>query len=481
MIIGFTTFYRKTIFDNVMNRFFLFCLSLIFLFSACRKERLLTDDPAAKLTFSLDTVVFDTVFTTVGSATRRLKVYNPNKKAVKISEIRLMGGDASPYDLNIDGLPASLVQDYELAGGDSLHIFAKVTVDPTADKNPFVVSDSIRFLTNGNKQQVQLAASGQNAHFYADSVLVGDQTWTNDLPHVIYGVVVLDTLKASRLTIQKGTKVYFHKGGRIIVPGGGQLVVEGALNDSVIFQGDRLEKEYFDEPGQWNSIQFLPGSIGNSIDYAVIKNAVFGVIVGTINYPGQQPDLTISNSVIKHMTVTGLFGINGIISSYNNLLFDCGQYAIFGAYGGGYEVYHNTIGNFNSFGVNRQTPSVLFIDYLQDDLSPLTNPLSVDMVDNIIWGSLEDEFGIDAKSTGTTSLTFDYNLVRSKITNLAANNVLNKDPLFRATEKEDYHIKNNTSPVYQKGFKLTIDPIFLKDLDGKSRLDPPSIGCYEVF
>ena len=47
---------------------------------SCREEQLSTD-PSLKLTFSKDTVCFDTVFTTIGTSTLRLMVYNKNANA----------------------------------------------------------------------------------------------------------------------------------------------------------------------------------------------------------------------------------------------------------------------------------------------------------------------------------------------------------------------------------------------------------------
>ena len=55
------------------------------------------------LSFSVDTIVFDTVFTTVGSTTKQFKIYNPSVKSVKIEEIELMGGSQSPFRINVDG------------------------------------------------------------------------------------------------------------------------------------------------------------------------------------------------------------------------------------------------------------------------------------------------------------------------------------------------------------------------------------------
>ncbi len=42
---------------------------LTVIFSACRKEDAISDNPNLKLEFSTDSVIFDTVFTSLGSAT----------------------------------------------------------------------------------------------------------------------------------------------------------------------------------------------------------------------------------------------------------------------------------------------------------------------------------------------------------------------------------------------------------------------------
>ena len=52
-----------------------FCILLLSTFS-CKKDNLpFTEN---HLNFSADTVLFDTIFTTVGSTTKRFKIYNRN-------------------------------------------------------------------------------------------------------------------------------------------------------------------------------------------------------------------------------------------------------------------------------------------------------------------------------------------------------------------------------------------------------------------
>lgn len=456
----------------------------LLLFNACRKELEITNDPAARLAFSTDTLLFDTVFTTVGSTTKRIILYNHNKNAIRISSIDLV--DETPfakYRLNVDGSSGNHQSNIEIPGNDSIFMFVEVTIKADNQQLPFLVNDAIVFNTNGNTQKVEVVSYGQNAHFYTDSVLTGHVIWPNDLPYVIYGGILVDTLGS--LTIDPGVRIYLHKDAQIFVKG--TLKVNGTLQDSVTFQGDRLEEEYYNEPGQWNSIQFLPGSLNNEINYATIKGAVFGVITGTFPFYGIQPELEIRNSIIKYMTITGLFGIGGKINAYNNLIFACGQFNVFSQAGGDYEFIHNTLGATNNFS-GRQTASVTFTDYLKiTELTFATAPLNVNFQNNIAWGYLKDEFLFDVKSSNTATLAFEYNLVRSTKTGFSATNILNKDPLFKNPSTtlgelytEDYHLNLN-SPAYGKGIYTSTPAILQKDHDGRDRQNPPTIGCFEAF
>ncbi|HMS53283.1 MAG TPA: hypothetical protein PKD56_13205, partial [Chitinophagales bacterium] len=164
---------------------------IIFLCHSCTLNDVFTDDPDIKLTFSDDTLQFDTVFTTMGSTTNYFLAFNKSASKVKISNIRLGNGSQSAYRINVDGINGYEFKDVELWANDSLYIFVEVTIDPTDLNTPFVVQDSVIFETNGNLQYVPLVAWGQNAHFFGPNTpngsLVGttaDTTWTNDKPYV---------------------------------------------------------------------------------------------------------------------------------------------------------------------------------------------------------------------------------------------------------------------------------------------------------
>src|SRR5690606_9424329 len=107
--------------------------------TSCKKEQYLHS--GGMLKFSTDTLNFDTVFTSLGSFTLGLKIFNPESQKIKISSVRLEQGASSFFRLNVNGIPGNEVSDLELAANDSLYVFATVKIDPTDEDAPFVVQD----------------------------------------------------------------------------------------------------------------------------------------------------------------------------------------------------------------------------------------------------------------------------------------------------------------------------------------------------
>ncbi|MEO0405395.1 MAG: hypothetical protein AAF193_11035, partial [Bacteroidota bacterium] len=212
-------------------------ITSLLVISGCRKDEFLTDSNA-KLDFSADTILFDTVFTTIGSTTSVLKVYNRNDQPIKISDISLVGGNQSPYRVNVDGVPGTQFSDVEIRANDSLFVFVEVTIDPGNSNLPFIVTDQLLFTTNGNEQVVELNSWGQDAIFHGGLggifTLECDEVWDPNRPHVLYGIVAVD--EDCCLTINPGTQVYCHKGAGLLVFRG-CLEVNGELGNEVVFQG----------------------------------------------------------------------------------------------------------------------------------------------------------------------------------------------------------------------------------------------------
>ena len=91
----------------------IFIIGVILCFASCRKPVNFSDDQSLKVNFSYDTITFDTVFTSLGSSTRHLMVYNNNDENLKISSIRLQNGNMSQFSINVDGVAGYDFSDIE--------------------------------------------------------------------------------------------------------------------------------------------------------------------------------------------------------------------------------------------------------------------------------------------------------------------------------------------------------------------------------
>lgn len=462
----------------------------ILISTGCRKD-IIIDDPVT-LEFSADTVLFDTVFTTIGSVTLPLKVYNPEKGTVRISSILLAGQNNSNFRMNVDGVAADHVEDVEIEAGDSIYIFIEVTVDPNSQNTPLIITDSIIFLTNGNEQDVDLVAWGQDAYFHYPTnfspnlppySLVGGN-WGNDKPHVIYGYAVVD--EDSVLTIEKGTQVHLHNSSVLWVYDGGTLKVEGRKDEPVVFQGDRLEEAYKDTPGQWGRIWLSAGSIDNKIDYAIIRNGSIGLHVDTLG-ASSNPTLRLSNTIIENMTVAGLYAQGSWVEAYNTVITNCGSYALVLAIGGDYDFKHCTIGNYWNYGV-RQTPSLALNNYYEDinDVIQIRDLNKAYFGNCIIHGSNAEEILLDsASSGGIFNYRFENCIVQTErdISTLSpfASSLsgVNESNLFMDRFNNDLHLKDQ-SPAIDFG-NATITGSLNPDLDEVDRLidSSPDAGAYE--
>lgn len=448
-------------------------LLILLLISACRKGERITTDPNAKLTIANGSVLFDVIFTSLGSTTRRLKIENRNNNAVKVSEISLAGGSSSAFSININGENTLNKSDLVINGQDSVNLFIKVTINPTAENLPFLVQDSIILNTNGNRQVVQLLAYGQNAVFVNGPAINSNTVWTKSLPYVINGS--LTVMNGYSLTIQPGTKVYFHKDANLNIEG--SLLVNGTVTEPVLFCSDRLEKLYNDEPGQWKGI-FLKRTGDGIIKNAVIKNASVGITSDSLSL-NANPKLILNGSIIKNMQVAAYIGYHSELLAFNNLMYNCGNYLIYAVGGGNYNLKQNTFAGYN-LNFPRKTASLSFSDYLS---ASAYNKLQIDLTNNIIWGNLTNELDIQKKTSAVVQFNLWNNLTRTTNNSYNTNgNILNTDPSFINKDMENFEVSAN-SPARKKGADLSTDPYFTgylnKDLKGNTRISPSTLGSYE--
>jgi hypothetical protein len=497
---------------NIMTRALLTatatCCLLLLLFSLsyCQKEKF-TTDPADKLEFSTDTLHFDTVFTQLGSATRYFKIYNRHKESIRISRIHLENGANSRFNLNIDGISGDDQRDLEIAPNDSMYVFAEVTVNPNDQASPFVITENVLFETNGNLQKVVLEAFGQNANYLPSQFGAGGVTgfscnggewvWDDPKPYVIYGVLVIDSCT---VRIPKGARVYVHGGlGKLIDTSGaieryndgfiafinqGKLIVEGTKDEPVIFEGDRLESEFDEDPGQWTGIWLQSGTTGHSIQHCIIRNSVIGVRVDSA------AELSLRNTQIYNTASSGLIGIHAKINADNCLFYSNTGFGIQLEYGGDYHFNYCTVASYGVDGEALRMGNALCLDETCGLF--VSNKLFARFQNCILFGSRSDQITLFDRLNDPTQ--FDYELkncivrVKDLIKPTAYPDFPDhcqpcifgdsQDTIFVNVNK--YNFRLDTLHSIANRYALPI-PGINGDLDEKPRdAAMPDAGCYEI-
>ena len=459
------------------------------LFFSCQPERNFIEDSDAKLEFTLDTLFFDTVFTTVGTTTEVFKVKNPHKQFIRIDDIRLAGGAFSIFRINVDGVSGLRFSDLELAPRDSMYIFVEATLDPNDSDEILRIQDSIVFEANGNVQDVDLIAWGQDVHMIGEEIIDQNTTWEAGKPYLIIDYLYVDSL--ALLTIDPGVKVYLHKDALIYV--NGSMQVNGTLEEPVCFAGDRLEEFYEHLPGQWGLIYFTENSHSNRISYAEIRNGTIGILISASPESGLMPDLQLDNTLISRMSSSGIYALNAALSAENLVVGDCGGSCVSLNYGGDYHFTHCTLANYWPHGFSpRKLPALWLADYFGTydeggNLVLYTGGEFDNAVfeNSIIYGSKAMELLIESYDNLQLNYLIDYCLTRIHEDStryledpLITNIINNEEPLFDSIPV--IYELDSLSPAIDAGLPAHATGIPF-DMNGNSRLDDaaPDMGAYE--
>lgn len=438
--------------------------------ASCKKKNL---SSKGNLLFSVDTLVFDTVFTTIGSTTGQFKVYNPDHKKLTIEEIELVGGSSSPFRINFDGLQGTKFTDIDLPGKDSLFCFVEVTLNVNGANLPMVIEDSIRFRTNGVDQYVKLAVWGQDAYFHYYDVNSG--TWPNDKPHVVYGYAGVD--EGQTLNIPAGTHVYLHKNSAIYVFRS-TLNVNGTASNKVTFQGDRLESFYDNVAGQYYGIYF-DSAQPSTINHAQIKNATTGIHVES-KYPATaaQPTVTVTNTEIWNNASYGmlLYDHPKLIAE-NTLIHGNAVHALIVLQGADMTFTHCDLLGYG--GGDGTTPAVGMRNYFVQDGTETVTDITGTFNNCVIYGAGTEELVMDTVQPGGVNINFLYRnclLRMTASTNAMFSSCLfNLDPQFHDRYNNDF--TTTSGPMQNSGTPLFTLPT---DLLGLTRNQlTPDIGVYE--
>jgi len=459
--------------------------------ASCKKQRILTT--GGTLLFSTDTLNFDTVFTAAGSFTTGLLIYNPQNEEVELSSVRLQHGASSYFHLNVDGFSGNNVTSLKIAAHDSLYVFATVDINPNDSTTPFVITDSLVTTMNGQNFYIPFMAYGQNAHYIISDSISVDSTWLTDKPYVVIHSCVIGP--TGSLTIPNKCKVYMHQDARFFVYGSLSVDPGGVPgNDSVVFQGDRLDRAYFGYigyPGEWGGFYFIggaPGATGN-ITNAVIKNCgastpyySFAIQSAAVEVDSGAT-VTISHSIIENSFGWGIFSNQGTVIATSCNVNTTGQEALAVANGGYDSIINCTFANYGTAALTHANYGTLTIlNYLSNgDGTWQSGNLNGIIRNCIVYGSLDSEVICDSLGGATARLRMDHCLlkmggVRESFVNFTGC-LFNEDPMFTNPNNGDFTIPAS-SPAAGAGYNTGVTPLYGNTKPWAGGGATPDIGCY---
>ena len=443
--------------------------------TACSDEDF-SSSPALSLTFSTDTVKFDTIFSKVPTSTRTMWVYNRSGKDLRCTNVRLLNGNQTGYRVNVDGVylsPAAgyQMQDVEIRNKDSLRVFVELTSPKTGKLEPQELSDKLLFtLESGNTQELVLDAFSWDAEEVNNLVVSSDMTLESTSPLLVNGMIIVE--EGATLTIPAGQTIYFSSNAGIEV--NGTLRVEGTAEKNVTLRGSRLDNmfdylPYDRTPGQWQGVR-MDGIVCDESDLSKLK-------------------LDIENSIVHNCQGYGIKAISSSVKIENcqitNTLNDC--VAFFG--GNGY-VGNSTLAQFYPFD-SRRGAALRFTNFYEENTLPLYN---LNCVNSIVTGYAEDVImGETNESETVFSYSFANCILRTPevkdeksasfftdiIWEEPEDTVYGGDKNFKLvdidTQHYDFHLSDKSKAI--GAASTTYAPA--NDRDGKTRDDKPDMGCYE--
>ncbi len=461
--------------------YLVFLIGLLSTFQSCKKETLFS---SSNITFSADTLVFDTVFKTdvalkdlfKGEGLQQVKIYNPDNNPLNLEEIELMGGANSPFRVNLDGTSGTIFTNKKIDGKDSLFLFIDIQLNVLKNPSPNpIIRDSIRVKTNGKNQYLQLLAWGQDAYFHYKETIKYSTEWKNDKPHVIIGYAIVDT--SAVLDVQQGCKIHLYNNSLLYIRRGA-LNMNGTLNNKIIVQGTRSESSYQKISGQYYGIYFHD-ALPSKINHSHIKNATSAIQIYSRNETSNLTTVTIENSVIENNARYGIFCFaNPTVVLNNTLLYKNQLYSFFVLQGANFSINHSNILGYGAS--TKDNTAFALKNYYTNPEDQLTyiSPLIGSIKNSVIYGYKPTEFILDTLQNDgiKNSIKIQNCLLKVEMPFTSATVSFNTDPKFININQNNFRF-NSTSPLNNKGIPSS-NKI---DIDGKQRsITTPDIGVYEI-
>lgn len=480
-----------------MNRYPLitFLLSLILLtgVQSCISDEF-TTSPDAKLTFSADTLSFDTVFTGVGTPTARLRIYNKSKKSINISEIRFKNPE-SRFSINVDGVSGKEFRDVEIRGGDSIFAFIECYIPESESNRPHLVEDQLQFLTNGNQQSVLVQAYGQNVTRMRGLSVTEDMTLTPERPYVIFDSLNVEA--GATLHILPGTMLLFHDKAALNIRG--RIVAEGKPDSIIQMRGDRLDEVlpntgYDILAGQWRGMRIYPESFDNKLEYVNLRSTERGVVADSCADLSRRK-LLLVNSWLHNSQGHALKSEYSWIDAYGCCFSEAAD-AVVDLKGGKHDFSQCTLSNYYLFAAI-SGPLLNLSHCLPADSATTpgtvkpgaaeagnTQPLmQAQFANSILYGMAPD---ISPGDLTDSSVYLRYVMLKAESENddHFLDCLWGKDPLFLTDRPKyyfDYRVKPD-SPALQAGDPTLVNPLTRIDMTGADRLSTgaPTLGAYAL-
>ena len=497
-------------------------LLAIALTKACDYDLSFSPAQTQDIRFSSDTVYLDTVFTSIGSSTYNLRIYNQANHNIKIGSIRLGQASDSQFRLNVDGMHGQDFNDVEILANDSIYVFIETTVnikDYAANASEFLYNDqllvdeqTVELITlvkdaiflypkreDGFKEMIPLGTDEEGNAFGIEGFYLEDNEliFTNERPYVIYGYAGVPSEKTVRF--EAGARIHFHDNSGLIAAESSSVHVLGEQSadaemqeGEVIFEGDRLEPFFENIPGQWGAIWLTAGSTNHIFRHATIKNASVGILMD-YNDETENPTLVLEQTQIHNSSAVGLWAKTGHVRAVNSIFGNAGNASFFGNIGGSYEFTHCTFANYwnRSF---RSTPAVILNDYVpisetEDFVMPLEKAVFANC---IIDGNQTVEFGVEQKGDQELSFSLDHTALRFSpadetifenpyydfsSSNLYPKLILNKQTAFHQPSTNDFRISQESEVIgLGKSTHAASVPV---DLNGVDRTNLPDLGAFQ--
>ena len=324
------------------RRLFFYVLIVCALFSACTDEDTFSTSRGNVLTFSVDTVKMDTLFSGVPSSTYTFWVKNNSNDGIRIQNARLERGGQSGFRVNVDGLFLDPVAtNFDVRKGDSLRVFVEVTTTENGLDEPQLVEDNLLLtLESGVVQKINLRTWSWDAEKIGVLHIERDTVIETSKPIIVYDSIVVDS--GTVLTLRNSV-FYFHDSAHLTVHG--KLLAKNCL-----MRGDRLDHMFSYLPydrvkGQWQGIRITKESLGSEIENCEIRNTRDAIRCDSST-------LSLKNCIVHNCEGYGVKGCKSYIEidycQISNCLSDCLL-----AEGGTVTVDHTTLAQFYPFSANR--------------------------------------------------------------------------------------------------------------------------------